>query len=100
MRFLSILVISGLLVGCGAGVGGNAPLNEEECGQLLDKMNEIFAKGFKGEELEEWNADHYATRDEEVAECVADPAWGRKGFECVMKANSKGGLDMCIMRNR
>lgn len=74
------------------------PLNEIECGQLMDKINEVFTADLEGEDLESFNADHARGRAESVRECVEDPAWDRRGFQCAMAASSEAGLKSCILR--
>jgi hypothetical protein len=98
MRRLLVLCLAGAATACNLVETSGPPLSEAECTQLIDKIHATFAEGLTGEDLEEYNS--YDDRDESIAECVADPAWDRAGFECAMKADGEAALQLCALRNR
>ena len=93
-KLVGALVLTATL-GC-SGSGSEAPLTAAECGELVDHFSEVLAQGLPRTDLAEWNADHAAERDAEIAECVAEQNWDRAGFECAMKATSQSGFQRCI----
>lgn len=97
----SILLVAALAtaLGCDNMVSvSGAPLDENECGQLMDKIHEIMRVGLTGEDLEWFDQTHLDDRPDSVRECVEDPAWDRAGFQCAMKAGNDGALQRCVMR--
>lgn len=76
----------------------DAPLDREECAAMLDHMHEVLSRGLSGEDLEWFDADR--DRNAEIEECLAEQNWSRKGFDCVMKADSQGAFQTCVLRDR
>jgi len=88
------------LLGCGVVSITEELLNEAECEQLMDKIHEVLRVGLTGKDLEGFDADHEVGRAESVRNCVEDPVWGRRGFECLMAADDGGAMNRCILMNR
>ena len=97
-RLLVMWCLACAVTACNVVDVSGPPLSEAECSQLIDKIHATFAEGLTGEDLEEYEA--YGDREDSIAECIAEPAWDRAGFDCAMKADGEGELQRCALMNR
>ena len=93
MRFLAASIAI-TLTACNVVSVSDEPLSRKECGNLMDKIHDIHGEGLTGAGLAEYNDSR--DREFDVEECVTDPVWGRRGYECAMKATGEATLTACI----
>jgi hypothetical protein len=97
-----VLTVVSLSAGCtggGSGTSGSGPLSEDECRQLITKIQEVSYAGLSTSDRAEVE-DSPEELAASVQECVSEQDWKRPGYECVMKATSESDLKRCIFENR
>lgn len=98
MRLLRALALLGasLLLAC---PGKGPPLDKAECRKLLLRQQEVLSSDLRGEDLSATEVSFAASFDTEVNDCVQGRSWSRRGFQCVMAAQTQDEMRFCIHRN-
>jgi|CXWL01.1.fsa_nt_gi hypothetical protein len=98
MRLLRALAVLGasLLVAC---PGKGPPLDKAECRKLLLRQHEVLTSDLRGEDLSASEVSFAASFDVEVKDCVQGRSWSRRGFDCIMAAQTQEEMRFCIHRN-
>lgn len=75
------------------------PLEKAECRQLLLRQQQVLSIDLRGDDLSDFEASSSASFDTEVNDCVKGRSWTRRGYQCVMAANTQEEMRFCTNRN-
>ena len=92
---INVRIIALSILICIAACTSSNALTASECEQLLNKINRIYGETLQGADREQFFSEAIIT-PEDITECQSDGTWNRKGYNCVMKADSKASLERCI----